>query len=283
MSLTVGRVPWAAVVAGLLFLTLAAGAAFAPQWSPYGYDDQDLADRLKPPFWRGPASDFHLLGTDELGRDILTRLIYGARVSMVMGITGVAIGGLVGVALGLVAGISPGFLDETVMRVGDVQLAFPYLLLAIATIAVVGPSFPALVAVLSLRTWVVYARTVRAATRALLAREFTQAARALGARWSRLVFVHVVPNVAAPVIVLSSAELANLILLEATLSFLGLGVQPPLPSWGGMLSTGRVYMTNAWWVATFPGVALLLAVLSVNVLGDQLRDYWDPRLRTTGS
>jgi peptide/nickel transport system permease protein len=158
-------------------------------------------------------------------------------------------------------------------------LAFPYLLLAIAMLAVIGPNLPALIAVLGIRTWVVYARTIRGSVLTLLGREFTQAARALGARAGRILFLHLLPNVVAPITVLATVELGHLILLEATLSFLGLGVQPPMPSWGGILSTGRVYMTNAWWIATFPGLAMLLAVLAVNILGDWLRDIWDPRIQ----
>jgi peptide/nickel transport system permease protein len=264
----------------LLAITLTAGG-MASYLAPGGSDDQSLASRLKPPLWRSPTESLHVLGTDELGRDVLVRIIYGARVSMAVGISGVLIGSAVGVALGLLAGLYRGWLELLVMRIGDVQLAFPYLLLAIAILAVVGPSLPALIAVLSIRTWVVYARTVRAAVLSLMGREFTQAARALGARPQRIALRHLLPNVVAPITVLATAELGSLILLESTLSFLGIGVQPPMPSWGSMLSSGRAYLTNAWWIATFPGGAMLLVVLAVNVLGDWLRDNWDPRMQRT--
>ena len=270
-----GSVP--AWLSGLLLTVIVAAGAMASQLAPGGYDEQSLASRLKPPLWRSPTDGLHLLGTDELGRDILVRIIYAARVSLAVGISGVLIGSGVGVALGLLAGLHRGWLELLVMRIGDVQLAFPYLLLAIAILAVVGPSLPALIAVLGIRTWVVYARTVRASVLSLMGREFTEAARALGARPARVALRHLLPNVVAPITVLATAELGSLILLESTLSFLGIGVQPPMPSWGSMLSTGRGYLTNAWWIATFPGGAMLLVVLATNVLGDWLRDYWDPR------
>ena len=265
------------LVAGISLLLLVAAGTFAPLIAPYGYDDQELRDRLKPPFWVSTQQQVHALGTDELGRDVLTRILYGARASMEVGFSGVILGTLIGSFLGLCAGFFRGWFDLLVMRIGDIQLAFPYLLLAIAMLAVVGPSMIALITVLGIRTWVVYARTIRGVVVSLMARDFTQAARALGASPGRIMFGHLLRNIVAPVTVLASAELGNLILLEATLSFLGLGVQPPMPSWGGMLSTGRVYMTTAWWIATFPGIAMLVAVLAVNRLGDWLRDTLDPR------
>jgi peptide/nickel transport system permease protein len=267
----------AALVAAGLLAIVVAGAVLAPYLARAGYDEQDLASRLKPPLWRSQTRDLHALGTDELGRDVLVRIVYGARVSLAVGVSGVLVGSGVGVLLGLLAGLWRGWVDLLVMRVGDVQLAFPYVLLAIAILAVVGPSLPALIAVLGVRTWVVYARTVRAVVMTLMGREFTEAARALGAWDGRLAFRHLLPNAVAPITVLATAELGNLVLLESTLSFLGLGVQPPMPSWGSMLSTGRAYLTSAWWIATFPGVTMLLVVLAVNVLGDWLRDTRDPR------
>ena len=275
------RVTLGALLAACLLSVILVCALFAPHVAPSGYDEQNLAERLKPPLWRSETHRLHILGTDELGRDLFTRIVYGARISMLVGLSGVLMGSLVGTLLGLLAGYFGGWLDTLVMRVGDIQLAFPYLLLAIALLAVIGPSLPALIAVLGIRTWVVYARTIRGSVLALLGREFMQAAEVLGARAGRMLFLHLLPNVVAPITVLATVELGHLILLEATLSFLGLGVQPPMPSWGGILSAGRVYMTNAWWIATFPGLAMLLAVLAVNVLGDWLRDVWDPRIQGT--
>ncbi len=268
------------LVAVSVLIILLAGGLFAPLIAPYGYDDQRLRDRLKPPLWVSAKEELHALGTDELGRDVLTRIMYGARASMAVGFSGVLLGSLLGSFLGLCAGFYRGWFDIMVMRVGDVQLAFPYLLLAIALLAVVGPSMIALIIVLGIRTWVVYARTIRSVVVSLMARDFTHAAKALGASPTRIIYKHLLRNVVAPITVLASAELGTLILLEATLSFLGLGVQPPMPSWGGMLSTGRVYMSTAWWIATFPGMAMLVAVLAVNRLGDWLRDTWDPKMHS---
>lgn len=269
-------------VSGLIIvLGVIVVALFAPVIAPYGYDQEDLASRLLPPSWSTQGSLEHPLGTDSLGRDILSRMLYGARVSLAVAGTGVVLAALLGVVLGLLAGYYGGKLDALIMRVADAQLSFPYLLLAIAVMALLRPNLGNLILVLVLRSWVVYARLVRASAMSLKHREFVQAARALGAADPRIIFRHIAPNVVASVLIISSFQLAELIILESSLSFLGLGVQPPIPSWGSMLSDGREYMTTAWWLATLPGLAIVLTVLGINLLGDALRDIFDPRLRNT--
>jgi len=254
-------------------------AVFAPALVPGGYDDQDIMGRLKPPLSRGPGGRIYLLGTDPLGRDMLTRIIYGARASVSVALAGLVIGGGLGSLFGLVAGFGGRALDALVMRVVDAQLAFPSLLLAIAVIAALGTNLWTLLAVLALRSWAVHARTLRGVVLVIREQESVLAARALGAGPMRVAFKEILPNALAPLIVVATAQLGALILLESTLSFLGIGLQPPAPSWGSMLSSGRPYMTVAWWVAAVPGVAILIAVLGANLLGDGLRDALDPRLK----
>jgi len=254
-------------------------AAFAPVVAPDSYDDQDVRARLKPPLWRSPAGRVYALGTDPLGRDVWSRIVYGARVTMSVAAAGLLLGGGVGVGLGLLAGFAGRWADALIMRVADMQLAFPSLLLAIGLIAALGTNLLTLLGVLALRSWAIHARTVRGSVLLVREQESVLAARALGAGPFRLAFKEILPNVLAPLIVVSTAQLGALILLESTLSFLGLGIQPPRPSWGNMLSAGRPYMTVAWWVATMPGLAILAAVLGANLLGDGLRDALDPRLK----
>ena len=254
-------------------------AAFAPALAPGGYDEQNIMGRLKPPGWRGEDGHLFVLGSDPLGRDMLSRIIYGARASVSVALAGLVIGGGIGSLLGLAAGFGGRGMDALVMRVVDAQLAFPSLLLAIAVIAALGTSLWTLLAVLALRSWAVHARTLRAAVLVIREQESVTAARALGAGPLRVAFKEVLPNALAPLIVVATAQLGALILLESTLSFLGIGLQPPAPSWGSMLSSGRPYMTVAWWVAAVPGVAILIAVLGANLLGDGLRDALDTKLK----
>jgi peptide/nickel transport system permease protein len=214
-----------------------------------------------------------------LGRDLLSRIVYGSRVSLVVGFAAVSIGGVLGIALGVVAGFFGGPSDEIIMALADMQLAFPTILLAIAIIAVLGPSFTNLVIVIGISGWVTYARVARGQVLSLREKEFVEAIRAQGGSRLRIIWRHILPNILAPLIVVATLDLARTIILESTLSFLGLGVQPPTPSWGGMLSDGREYLLSAWWIATFPGVALMLTALSFNRLGDWVRDVTDPRLR----
>jgi ABC-type dipeptide/oligopeptide/nickel transport system permease subunit len=258
----------AAVLAGLL----------APWLAPHGYDDQDLDHGTEPPVFAGGRLA-HPLGTDQLGRDMLSRLMYGARTSLLLAGTGVVLAAALGVFLGLVSGYFSARLDGLLMRVADVQLSFPYLLLAIAFMALLGTEISNLIIVLVLRSWVVYARLVRVSVLSIKEREFVTAARALGLGSWRIVLRHVAPNVVPAAIVISTLQLAELIIVESSLSFLGLGVQPPLPSWGTMVSQGRDYISTAWWLVTLPGLAIVLTVLGTNLFGDGLRDVLDPRLK----
>lgn len=249
-------------------------AVFAEQVAPYAPDDQDLLRRLRPPDFRA-----HLLGTDELGRDVLSRLIHGARVSLLVGIIAVAVSCPVGMLVGLVAGYGGRRTDDVLMRVTEVQLAIPTILLAIAVVAVLGPGLRNVIITLSVTGWTLYARLIRAETLAVKSRDFVQAARAAGAGDARIVVRHVLPNVLSPVIVVAVFAVANMIVLEATLSFLGLGVEPSVVTWGRMLNAGRLYLATGWWLTAFPGLAIFVTVLAVNLLGDDLRDWLDPRLR----
>jgi peptide/nickel transport system permease protein len=266
-----------AAVAGALILgTVFLAAYAAPMVAPQHYDEQLLARRLQPAFSSHEGRRF-VLGTDQLGRDVLSRIIYGARVSMLVGTVGVLSGAVIGIVVGLIAGWFEGWVSTVLMRIADVQLAFPYLLLAIAVIAILGPSLLNLVIVLGLRTWVVFARVIRGSVLATKPLEFVESARASGARTFYVLVRHILPQVVAPITVLATVEFANLILLEATLSFLGLGVQPPFPSWGMMLSDARNYLFTEWQLSVYPGVAIMLTVMAANLLGDGLRDAFDPR------
>ncbi len=248
--------------------------------APHDPTAQEITLRLRPPGWMARGNPAYPLGTDQLGRDILSRVIYGARISLVVALSALAISGTIGVSIGLLAGYYRGWLDDWIMRVADVQLSIPYVLLAIAIIGVIGPSNRNVVIVLALNGWVVYARLARGQALSLREREFILAYRAMGARDWRIVLQHILPNLLSAVIVVGSLELAGIIMLESSLSFLGLGIQPPTVSWGYMLADGRTYLLGgAWWVVTFPGLAITLGVLSINVLADWLRDVLDPRLK----
>jgi peptide/nickel transport system permease protein len=264
----------------VVVLVVAVTALAAPLISPFGPIEHDLGDlRLKAPGFRDAAGRVHVLGTDHLGRDLLARVIYGARPALMVGFAAVAISGLLGMAAGLVAGYFGGRLDDLLMRLADIQLAFPFILLAIAVIGVLGPSLATIIVVIGVSSWVVYARIVRSAVLTLREREFVQAARALGVSDARVVVRHILPNALTPWMVVATLDMARVIVIESALSFLGLGVQPPTPTWGGMLADGRVYVSTAWWLATFPGLAILLTVLGINLFGDGLRDTLDPRLK----
>jgi peptide/nickel transport system permease protein len=263
----------------VVVLVVALTALAAPLISPFDPIEQDLGDlRLKPPGFRDAAGRVHVLGTDHLGRDVLARVIHGAWPAMLVGSAAVAISGLIGMAAGLVAGYFGGRLDDLLMRLADIQLAFPFILLAIAVIGILGPSLATIIVVIGVSSWVVYARIVRSAVLTLREREFVQAALALGISDTRLVVRHILPNALTPWLVVATLDMARVIVIESALSFLGLGVQPPKPTWGGMLADGRVYLSTAWWLATFPGLAILITVLGINLFGDGLRDTLDPRL-----
>jgi len=254
-------------------------ALIAPWLSPFNPIEQDLENRLKAPGWRDAGGRMHALGTDHLGRDLLARVIYGARPALLVGVAAVLISGVLGMLAGLVSGYFGGRTDDVLMRLADIQLAFPFILLAIAVIGVLGPSLPTIIVVIGVSSWVIYARVVRGAVLTLREREFVQAAHALGGRDGRILAHHILPNVFTPWLVVATLDMARVIVIESALSFLGLGVQPPTPTWGGMLADGRVYISTAWWLATFPGLAILVAVLGINLFGDGLRDTLDPRLK----
>ncbi len=261
----------------VLILVIALGLA-APFVSPHDPLEQNLRTRLKPPAWMAGGDWKHPLGTDQLGRDIASRILYGTRVSLLVGFGTVSIAAMLGIMLGLVSAFFGGLIDDVIMRIADAQLAIPFILLAIAVIGAIGPGLLNVVVVLGVTGWVVYARVTRASALSLREQEFVLAARALGARPIRIILRHILPNCIAPIIIVGSYQLATMIFNEAALSFLGLSVAAPTPSWGNMLGDGRDYLSNAWWIATLPGVALTLTVLSINLLGDCLRDVLDPRL-----
>jgi peptide/nickel transport system permease protein len=264
---------------GLVVVVLVAMTALTAPWlSPFDPVEQDIGNRLKPPGWRDAAGGLHPLGTDHLGRDLLARVIHGAQPALMVGFAAVLLSGVLGMVTGLLSGYFGGRTDDILMRLGDIQLAFPFILLAIAVIGVLGPSLPIIIVVIGVSSWVIYARVVRGAVLSLREREFVQAAHALGLRDWRIIVRHILPNAFTPWLVVATLDMARVIVIESALSFLGLGVQPPTPTWGGMLADGRVYITTAWWLATFPGLAILTTVLGINLFGDGLRDTLDPRL-----
>lgn len=261
------------MVLGVLF-----AAALAPVLSPHDPIFQDVEKRLLPPVGQAGADPAYLLGTDHLGRDIVSRLIYGARISIIVSVSAVIFSAVLGTIIGLFSGFYGGKVDNVFMRIADVQLAFPFILLAIAIIAVLGPSLQNIIIVMGITGWVIYARVVRAEVLSLREKEFITSVKALGGSNGRIIFQHLLPNVIPPIIVIITLEMARMIIMEAALSFLGLGIQPPTPTWGGMLADGRVYLATSWWLATFPGLVIMLVVLGINLLGNWLRDILDPRL-----
>jgi peptide/nickel transport system permease protein len=263
----------------VVVIAVAIAALLAPVLAPFDPLAQDITQRLKPPGWASPEGRAHWLGTDHLGRDILGRILYGARIALVVGLAAVAIAGVLGLVIGLVSGYFGGWIDDLFMRLADIQLAFPFILLALAVIGVLGPSLRNIIIVVGVSGWVVYARIVRGEVLSLREREFVLAARAVGSPAARIIVRHLVPNAFTPWLVIATLDMARVIIVESALSFLGLGIPPPTPTWGGMLADGRVYMSTAWWLATFPGLAILVTVLGINLLGDGLRDTLDPRLK----
>ena len=263
----------------LIVVVMLLTAGMAPVLAPHNPTLVRLDQMLLPPRWVEGGSPEHVLGTDQIGRDVLSRLIYGSRVSVVVGISAVLIAGSIGVSLGLISGYWGGFLDTIIMRLVDAFQSVPAVVFALLLIAVFGSNVYVLIVALGLRAWYVYARTVRAETLVIIEKDYIQAARSLGQSDFGILFRHVLPNAISSVIVLSTVSMATIIIAEAGLSFLGLGVAPPTPTWGNMLADGREYILSAWWLAIFPGVALMIAVLGIMFLGDWLRDYLDPRVR----
>lgn len=258
----------------LLVLAVMVAAAGAPWLAPHDPFLADFAASLRP-----PGSPAHPFGTDQLGRDVLARVLYGARLALFIGVCTVVITAVVGSLLGLLAGFVERWPAAVIMRVADVQLSFPFILLAITINAIVGLGLRNIILSLSAAGWVVYARVVRGEVLSVKQREFVQAAGALGVGRLRLLFRHVLPNVAPSIVVVASLQFSQFIVAEAAISFLGFGVQPPTPAWGSMLSESRDYLYVAWWLAALPGAALALTALGVNLLGDGLRDRLDPKLR----
>jgi peptide/nickel transport system permease protein len=266
------------VIGGIILLTVIVGAVFADYVAPHEPNKQRLMVRFKPPFWADGGSMTYPLGTDNVGRDIWSRIIHGSRISLIVGICAVGVSMLIGVTLGLASGFWGGRIDATIMALVDIMLAFPQLILAFAMVAVLGPGIGNIILVLGLTGWERYARVVRAEVLALREREFVQAARAVGVSNLKIVFGHIMPNTFSSVIVMATLQTAQAILAEAALSFLGLGTGRTYPSWGQMISLGRDYISIAWWLSTFPGLAILLTVLAINLVGDRIRDVLDPRV-----
>jgi peptide/nickel transport system permease protein len=267
------------VASGLVVVTVfVVVGTLAPFIAAYDYDEQDLAIALKPPMWAGGTSA-HPLGTDEFGRDTLSRIVYGTRVSLMVGFFSVVVAGLLGTSVGVLGGYRGGRLDALLMGIADVQYSFPYILLAILIAAFWGAGLVSVIAALGLASWMTFARAARGSTLSVREGEYVMAARALGARPARVVLRHVLPNIVAPLIVFTTFQLPSRILAEATLSFVGLGIQPPVPSWGNMLAQSRGYLLSQPWLVALPGLALTIVALGVNQLGDGLRDLLDPRMK----
>ena len=269
------------LLALLILLLVVFAAIFGPYVSPMDPNRQNIMLRLASPLAEGRGGAVHLLGTDGLGRDVFSRLLYGARISLMVGICAILVGGSIGVVVGLVSGYFGGWIDDVMMRLGDIQLAFPFILFAIMFLVILGPGVLNIILVLGIGQWVTYARIVRAQTLSLREKEYVEAARALGDSTISVIFRTIFPNIVAPLTVIASFNVASVILSEASLSFLGLGVPPSVPTWGSMLAESRdQLLANKWWLAFYPGIAIVLTVLSFNILGDWLRDFLDPRLKT---
>jgi ABC-type dipeptide/oligopeptide/nickel transport system permease subunit len=266
------------LMGGLILLIVIGGAIFADHLASHEPNKQRLVARFTPPFWVAGGKVTHPLGTDNVGRDIWSRIIHGSRISLVVGISAVGISLLIGVTLGLLSGFLGGRVDAVIMALVDIMLAFPQLILAFAMVAVLGPGIGNIILVLGLTGWERYARVVRAEVLALREREFVQAARAIGVPTPMIIVRHVLPNTFSSVIVMATLQIAQAILAEAALSFLGLGSGRTYPSWGQMIALGRDYINVAWWISTFPGLAILLTVLAINLVGDRIRDVLDPRV-----
>jgi peptide/nickel transport system permease protein len=268
-----------AVLGGSVILLIVTAAFIVPMLSPFGETQQNLLGRLQGPGWENAEGLSHWFGTDGLGRDVLTRVFVGARFSLFISAVSVAGSLLIGTTVGLIAGYRGGFIDDVLMRLVDLQLAFPLVLLALALVALLGPSLLNVILVFTLTGWPVFARTIRASALSLKKRDFVEAARGLGASNTRLMFRHILPNSLGPLTVVATFEIAKVLIFESSLSFLGLGVQAPTPTWGNMMADGRAFLDTAWWVMLFPGVTLVLTAAASNWLGDGLNSIVDPRLR----
>jgi len=266
-----------AMACAVIVALFALMALFAPWIAPHDPNETDLFRRLQPPGWSAGGEWAYLLGCDALGRDILSRIVYGARISIFIGLAVIFVATTVGILAGLASGYLRGWVDVVISRIVDILLGFPYLIFAIGLMAMMGPGLWNIVLALAYKEWVIPARVVRGETLVTRELEYVEAARALGASRGHIMLREILPNVLSPVIVVATIRMAHVIILEASLSFLGLGVQPPTASWGSMVSDGRAFILEAWWVSTFPGLAILLLVLAINVASQGLRDAFDPR------
>lgn len=276
LKLQIRRYP---VVPILVILTFLLMAIFANLIAPHSPTEQSLPERLIPPAWQAGGSTDHLLGTDVLGRDVLSRIIFGSRVSLFVAFLSLLIGGLGGTLLGVIAGYSGGKLDAVIMRAADSTLAFPMILLALLLAVTLGPSLQNVVIAISITLWARYARAVRGEVLSVKERDFVAQAKIAGCSRFRIIVQHILPNVLNTVVVLLTLQVGWVIIVEATLSFLGAGVPPPTPTWGSMVSDGREYLVAAWWISFLPGIAIVMVVLSFNLMGDWLSEALDPKLR----
>ncbi len=266
-------------VGGIVILALLMSALFCPYLAPHDPYKQNIMNRLRPPAWMERGQAQHLLGTDHLGRDLFSRILYGSRISLVVGISAAVLMAIIGVGLGLLAGYYGGRVDSLISFFVNCMMGFPFILLAMSLVAVLGPNLQNIIITLALTSWPVFTRVTRVETMKLREREFVMAAASLAFSTRRILVHHILPNLLPSILVLGTVEVARSIILESLLSFLGLGIQPPTPSWGTMLAEGRNYMLRQWWLAAFPGLAIFLSALGINLLGDALRDMTDPHLR----
>jgi peptide/nickel transport system permease protein len=267
------------VPVAILVLFLLIPAIFAPLVAPHDPLKGSLSKRLKPPVWAQGGSVEYPLGTDKMGRDILSRMIYGARISLLVSFMAVVVGGSIGTALGLISGYFGGKIDTLIMRLVDITLSLPTILLALVLVSAVGPSFGTVITVIALIIWARYARQARAETLTVKEQDFVARARVAGASHTRIMLRYIFPNIVNTLVVLATLQVGSIILLESTLSFLGVGIPRPTPAWGVMVADGRELIVTAWWVSMFPGVGIMLTVLSLNLFGDWLRDHLDPKLK----
>ena len=267
------------IIPALVILALIVVAIFAPLISPYEPNQAILRSRFSPPMWVEGGTSEHILGTDQQGRDLLSRLVFGARISLIVVTASLWLGMIAGTALGLVAGYFGKWADEVIMRLIDVWLAVPFIMIVLVLVVAIGQSFPLLVGVLGASTWAGFTRQVRGLTLSLRQADYVSLAKVAGASDTRIMLQHILPHTISIILVLASLQAGSLILAEGTLSFLGLGVPPPTPSWGSIVADGRSYLATAWWVSLFPGIAIFLVVMAFNFAGDWIRDRLDPRLR----
>jgi ABC-type dipeptide/oligopeptide/nickel transport system permease subunit len=268
-----------AVLGAMLVMLFVLMAIFAPQISPHDPTKGNLREQLLPPIWEEGGSSKFLLGTDVQGRDLLSRIIYGARISLWLGVLAVGISVLIGTTLGAVSGYYRGWLDTLVSRFADLLMAFPFLIFAIGMMAFLGPGFTNMLLALTLKCWVVFFRLARGAVMAEKTTEYVEAAKVVGQSNPVIIVSEILPNIFHSILVLATLRMGSMIITEASLSFLGLGIQPPTPAWGSMVADGRDYLVTSWWIATLPGLAILILVLSINLFGEGLRDILDPRLK----